>query len=205
MSAAAWVLATLLLALPALALGWVDPEHPDALHAALIWQRAHAIDEPWRLVTAAWVHGSALHLGANLLGAALVAALGLAAGCGRREAAAWLLAWPLTQAALLLDPRLHWYIGASGVLHAGVAVAAVSLLWTPRRLVGAALLLGLLAKVLSESPWWASSVPAPMLGVAVAPLAHAAGAVAGAACALLLQRLAGSRSTKQEPPSLRSS
>jgi hypothetical protein len=74
------------------------------------------------------------------------------------------------------------------VLHAGVAVAAVSLLWTPRRLVGAALLLGLLAKILSESPWWTSAAPAPMLGVAVAPLAHAAGAVAGAACALLLLR-----------------
>lgn len=187
-SGAAWVAVVLLVLLPALALGWTDPDHPDALHATLIWQRAHALDQPWRLVTAAWVHGSALHLAVNLLGGLLVAALGLAAGCDARAARAWLLAWPLTHALLLVDPRLTWYLGASGVLHAGVAVAAVGLLWTPRRMVGAALLLGLLAKIVSESPWWASSVPAPMLGVAVAPLAHAAGAVAGAVCALGLAR-----------------
>lgn len=185
---AAWVAAALLMLLPALALGWTDPDRPDALHAALIWQRAHALDQPWRLVTAAWVHGSVLHLGVNLLGGVIVAALGLAAGCDARAARAWLLAWPLTHALLLVDARLTWYLGASGVLHAGVAVAAIGLLRTPRRLVGAALLLGLLAKIVSESPWWASSVPAPMLGVAVAPLAHAAGAVAGAACALACAR-----------------
>ena len=80
----------------------------------------------------------------------LVAVLGLAAGCDRRAAAAWLLAWPLTQAALLLDPRLQWYAGASGVLHAGVAVAAAGLLRTPRRLVGVATHRGELAHLAAE-------------------------------------------------------
>ncbi|MDQ2927527.1 MAG: hypothetical protein M3R22_05085, partial [Pseudomonadota bacterium] len=39
---------------------------------ALEWQPALAWREPWRAWSAAWVHYSALHLGANLVGCLLV-------------------------------------------------------------------------------------------------------------------------------------
>jgi len=48
------------------------------------------------------------------------------------------------------------------------------------RLVGAALLAGTLAKVLLEAPWDLALRPSAMLGIQVAPLAHACGVTAGA-------------------------
>ncbi|OYU93368.1 MAG: hypothetical protein CFE45_20935 [Burkholderiales bacterium PBB5] len=139
------------------------------------------------MVTAAWVHLSGLHLAANLAGTALVAALGVAAGCGQRAAFAWALAWPLTHLALLAQPALAFYGGLSGVLHAGVAVAAWQLLRAERgvrRAIGAALLIGLVAKVLAESPWAGPLRQVPGWDIPIAPLAHTAGALAGWLCAL---------------------
>src|SRR5204863_6118238 len=81
------------------------------------WQPARWTVEPWRLVTAAWLHLSQYHLAANLAGTLLVALLGQVARLPPRAALAWLLAWPCTQALLLLRPALQHYAGLSGVLH----------------------------------------------------------------------------------------
>lgn len=150
--------------------------------AWLDWQPALAATEPWRAVTAALVHWSPLHLGANLAGAAVVAAFGRAAALPPRATLAWALAWPITQLALLAQPALAHYGGLSGVLHAGVAVAAVHLLARPgrARAIGAAVLAGLVAKLLWERPWAGPLAHPAGWDIAVAPLAHAAGAVAGA-------------------------
>jgi rhomboid family GlyGly-CTERM serine protease len=153
----------------------------------LNWQPALAVTEPWRAVTAAWVHLSPLHLVANLAGTAVVAALGLAAGCGRRAAVAWALAWPLTQLGLLAQPALSAYGGLSGVLHAAVAVVAWQLLREAagqRRAIGAVLAAGLLAKLLLEAPWLGPLRQVPGWDIAIAPAAHASGALAGWLCAL---------------------
>src|SRR5664280_3066833 len=112
---------------------------------SLDWQPALVWREPWRAWTAAWVHYSALHLLANLVGGLVVVAFGIAARVPRRAAFAWLAAWPLTQAGLSLRPDLAHYGGLSGVLHAGVVVVAVHLIVEARgarRWVGSA---GLLA------------------------------------------------------------
>lgn len=155
---------------------------------ALDWQPARALADPWRAFSAVFVHYSALHLAANLAGALLVGALGQAARLPLASLAAWLAAWPLTQFGLLLQPELLHYGGLSGVLHAGVAVAAVHLLWRGerrRRQIGAALLAGLLLKVASEAPW-AEALRYPSgWDIAVAPLAHASGALMGLLCALI--------------------
>lgn len=164
------------------------------LPAALLdWQPARAAAEPWRAFSGAFVHWSAAHLAANLLGAAVVAALGIAARLPWPAALAWALAWPLTQAGLLLQPALAHYGGLSGVLHAGVAVAAVWLLVREagtRRALGAAIAAGLLIKIVLEEPWGpALRAPTGLLNggwdIATAPLAHATGAVAGVICATL--------------------
>lgn len=162
--------------------GWLLPA------AGLDWQPSLAAGEPWRLWTAAFVHWSPLHLGANLAGCAVLAGFGMAAVVPQRAALAWLLAWPLTHAALLAQPALAHYGGLSGVLHAGVAVVAVVLLARPgrARAIGAAVTAGLLAKLLLERPWAGPLSHPAGWDIAVAPLAHAAGAAAGALCALAL-------------------
>ena len=123
---------------------------------------------------------SALHLVANLAGAALVGALGFVARVPRRSVRAWLFAWPLTHLALLARPDLTHYAGLSGVLHAGVAVVAVHLIATARglrRAIGVALLAALALKVASETPWAAEALRHPAgWDIAIAPFAHASGA-----------------------------
>ncbi len=154
--------------------------------ALLDWQPALAASEPWRAFSAAFVHWSPMHLGANLAGAAVVAALGWAARLPWPYALAWATAWPLTQAGLLAQPALAHFGGLSGVLHAGVAVAALALLLHERGLrrgLGAVVLAGLAAKVLLEAPWGPPLRAGDGWDIAVAPVAHASGALAGLACA----------------------
>lgn len=159
----------------------------------LDWQPALALSQPWRAVTAVAVHYSGLHLGANLVGAALVAALGAVAGVPARMVWAWAVAWPLTQWGLLLKPELLHYGGLSGVLHAGVAVASLYLVMCgarAQRWIGAAILAGTCIKVLGETPWGAPLRHGGGWDIAVAPLAHATGLVAGVLCAAVAQGLA---------------
>ena len=149
------------------------------------WRR----DQPgqvWRWWTAALVHWNTLHLLANLAGTAAVAWLGWAARLPAGAALAWLLAWPLTQVLLWLADAPARYAGLSGVLHAGVAVAAVYLLLQAAALrwIGGALAVGLLVKIASETPWQAAVVASTDWGFPVAVAAHASGAVAGAAVAV---------------------
>jgi rhomboid family GlyGly-CTERM serine protease len=151
--------------------------------SALDWQPTRAWREPWRWWSAAFVHWSTMHLAVNVLGAAVVVAWGWAARVPVRGALAWAAAWPLTHLALLAQPRLAHYGGLSGVLHAGVAVAAVWLSVRERgarRALGAAVLVGLTLKVALEAPWRGTLQVLPPWDFAVAPLAHAAGAAAGA-------------------------
>ena len=179
----AWSVLAVALALGA-ALGW-SVDRP-----ALDWQPALAAAQPWRAVTAVFVHYSALHLAANLAGALLVSALGHAVPMPPRGVLAWLAAWPLTQWGLLLQPDLLHYGGLSGVLHAGVAIVAVHLIFagTPaRRRIGAVILAVLCAKVIHETPWQGPLRHPPGWDIAVAPLAHATGLAAGAICAIVAE------------------
>ena len=178
-----WTLLAALLAGLALIGWWLPP-------AALDWQPARAATEPWRAFSAVAVHYSGLHLGANLAGAVLVGAVGWAAGVPRRCSLAWLCAWPLTQVGLLSEPALLHYGGLSGVLHAGVAVAALHLLWRAvgrRRLIGLAVLLVLVLKVLLEAPWGPPLRYPAGWDIAVVPLAHACGLLAGIVCGALAE------------------
>ena len=185
-SALAWLAMAALLGIGAL-LAWPVP------HTRLDWQPALALSQPWRAFTAVAVHYSGLHLGANLAGTVLVAALGVVAQVPARMVWAWVAAWPLTQLGLLLKPELLHYGGLSGVLHAGVAVASMYLVMCgarPRRWLGAAILAGTCIKVLSETPWGAPLRHGQGWDIAVAPLAHATGLLGGVLCAAVAQGLA---------------
>lgn len=193
----AWLGVGALLVLPSLLIA----PRPGLARLALAWVPGLAGDEPWRCWSAAWVHLSPQHLLANLAGAALVLLLGWVARLPRQAAWAWALAWPLTHLGLWLQPELLRYGGLSGVLHAGVAVAAVALLRQAPlrrdRVLGALLLAGLGAKVLGERVWAHTLVTPPGWDIAVAPFAHASGTVCGALAALVLVR---SRPWTPAPP-----
>ena len=151
------------------------------------WQPARWGAEPWRWWTAAFVHLSPLHLWGNLAATALIAAFGVSGAMPPRAAGAWFAAWPLTHLGLLSMPELRHYGGLSGLLHAGVAVAAVQLAVSRtglQRWIGVATLVAVAAKVLSETPWRAAVQVSPQWDIPVAPIAHLTGAVAGLLCGL---------------------
>jgi rhomboid family GlyGly-CTERM serine protease len=183
---ALWLLICVGLGLAALLAWWVERTLID-------WQPQRAWPELWRWWSAALVHWTPMHLGANLLATALVAAYGWAARVPGVVALAWVASWPFTHLALLAKPELLHYGGLSGVLHAGVAAATV---WLVMRCQGAArtigwmMLVGQSVKLLVEQPWGAALHAPSELDVAVAPLAHASGSIAGALLALLALRLA---------------
>ena len=177
----AWAGVAILLGVCALA-GWAVPRE------AIDWQPALALREPWRALTAVGVHYSATHLAGNLAGVALAGLFGVVARVPVRLAWAWLAAWPATQLGLLIRPDLAHYGGLSGVLHAGVAVIVTFLLVTgtrAQRWVAGTVLLGLCAKLLGESPWGPALRHPAGWDIAIAPLAHTTGAIAGATCALI--------------------
>lgn len=148
----------------------------------LDWQPALVASQPWRVLTAALVHWTPIHLGANLAGCAVLALLGWRGGLGQREALAALIALPPTQLGLLLRPELQHYAGLSGALHALAAIAALTL-FTRRsrdRFIGAALVVGLVVKLSIEHPLGPVLRDTPGFDFPVAPFAHLTGAIAGA-------------------------
>jgi rhomboid family GlyGly-CTERM serine protease len=193
---AAWLAFAALLAAGSLLAWWLPANFID-------WQPELAAHEPWRAFTAAFVHWSEAHLIGNLLAAAVVAALGRAGQLPLRATVAWLVAWPLTQCGLLLQPALAHYGGLSGVLHAGVAVGTLWLVvqstghaQARQRGVAAAMLCGLLVKVLLEEPWGTPLRSSSGWDIAIAPLAHATGTGAGLLCASLALLSARPQSTR---------
>lgn len=152
---------------------------------ALAW-RADSPWSVWRWYTAAGVHWTAWHLGANLAGLALLAWLGASARLPSGAAWAWFAAWPLTQAPLMFVRHLDAYGGLSGVLHAGAVIAGTFMLFRGRsahRYIGGGVLAGVALKLWLEAPWQAPLQADTAWGFPVAVVAHAAGALAGLACA----------------------
>jgi rhomboid family GlyGly-CTERM serine protease len=179
-----------LLLVPATLMGVADPLSREVLS----WRPTQAWSEPWRWWSAAWVHLSAMHWLANLLGALLLALFGWLLNPPRVAAWAWAMAWPLTHLSLLLQPQLQRYGGLSGVLHAGVAVCATGLCLGGRsvgeRWLGAAVMAGLLLKVMLEQPWAGPLIEVVGWDIAIAPLAHASGVFWGTLLGTVVFRFA---------------
>lgn len=182
---ATWWWAASCALLAALAL-WLHLASPWAL-TQLDWQPRLARDEPWRWWSAALIHWSDGHLWGNLLALLLLGVLGHQMRLPRNAVLAWLTAWPFIHLALLVQPGLAHYAGLSGVLHAGMSVAAVWAVGTlapEGRRVGWLLLAGLAIKLAWEEPW-EGTLRHIQGGWGTAPLVHASGALVGVVSALL--------------------
>lgn len=186
-AALSWIAVALLIAVPAGLVGILPLQGVPMLVRAA----PPGPESVLALWSAAWVHLGEAHLRLNLLACGALAVCGGLAGVTPRASLAWLLSWPLTHALLLLEPRLQWYAGASGVLHAGVAVLAVALFLGGRR-AGGALLMGVLVVKLARD--LSQGYPVALQAASAMPVAtvsHLAGAAAGLLCALVLLRVAG--------------
>jgi rhomboid family GlyGly-CTERM serine protease len=152
------------------------------------WQRLRyersalvAGDEAWRLVSGHLIHYDWVHLGWNIAGLALVAAL-----FGRQLGwRAWLLVLVASTIAidlgfLLLQPELEWYVGFSGVLHGMLAAALVWSLALRPDAITLLVAVVLAAKLLYEHLVGPLPFTAQTLGVSVVHAAHTYGAVGGA-------------------------
>lgn len=162
-----------------------------AAGAVLEYRRALALEQPWRLLTAHFVHINWTHALVNCAAWWAVARLFAPDLSARRQALALLCGMFAVDAALLLlHPLLAWYRGLSGALHALYFCGAT--VWLARACpparVSALIPLAMLAagwvKVLIEQPSGALAPFAPWLGAPVAPQAHLAGAVGGAVLGL---------------------
>ena len=184
-----WAALSLLLALPSLAFEPVPlalpPEFWPPELARLVLRPDQGGHQPlWSWWTTAWLHGSEAHLWRNLFGAGLILLLGVLSDANRQDALAWLLAWPLTQVGMLMEPHLSSYVGLSGVLHAGVVIVGLANLHHPRRAAnraaGIVLLAWVAGKLFMENPWAHALVLSEASAINVAPWAHLSGALAGA-------------------------
>lgn len=155
---------------------------PWALHPTLGWNQS-----AWTYWTCVWLHANNMHLISNLAGLGITLAWGWLFRLDLTAAIAWFIAWPITHLLLvLLDPHLASYYGLSSVLHAGLSIAASSLILRPRddgpphqATIGIALLGLLLIKCWLENPHFQSIIPRADLGMNVAPLSHWAGTISG--------------------------
>jgi rhomboid family GlyGly-CTERM serine protease len=156
---------------------------------ALEWRPSLLWQQPWRWWSAAFVHYSTVHWVGNFTGLALTAAFGWVSRVPLRAAIAWCVAWPLTHLAFLwMAPGLMHYGGLSGVVHAGVAIVITQVLITGtrgQRAVVATVLVGLIAKIATETPWRAPVQYLEGWDIGIAPIAHVTGVLSGTLCLLV--------------------
>jgi rhomboid family GlyGly-CTERM serine protease len=163
-----------------------------AAGSMLEYRRGLLAGEPWRLLTAHFVHINWTHALANAVAWLVLAQLFAAQINARRH---WLTiavaAATVSGALAAFYPAIEWYRGASGVLHAlffagATAMLLGALLRPPPRALALplALLAGGWAKVALELPHGAFTPYAAWLGATTVPQAHLLGAIAGTAVGL---------------------
>ena len=160
--------------------------------AALEYRNTNLVTEPWRWLTAHFVHVNWQHALINAVALWVVARLFALDLTPSRQLWALLTAALAISACLaLIYPTIAWYRGLSGALH-GLFFAG-STLWLikakPRRFqqlwLPSALFFGGWVKVALEQPGGATTPYAEWLGAGVVPQAHLLGAACGTLLGLL--------------------
>jgi rhomboid family GlyGly-CTERM serine protease len=158
---------------------------------ALEYRRALLASEPWRLITGHLVHVNGQHAVVNALALLVVARLFAPDLSARRQLSVLLVAaFAISLALAAFYPRIAWYRGLSGVLHALFFAGSAAWLMRPgprslRTLwLPAALYFGGWVKVALEQPAGDALPHADWLGAAVVPQAHLIGAACGSVLGL---------------------
>lgn len=136
--------------------------------------------EAWRLVTGHLVHADAAHFGWNALGVLLVGFL----FARDYPPAQWLVVLFASVVAidlgfLLLEPRLEWYVGFSGVLHGWMAAGLVAWLHRSRDALTWLVAALFAAKLAWEHHAGALPFTAGSMSLPVVYEAHSYGAIGG--------------------------
>ena len=158
----------------------------------LEYRNANSIDEPWRWLTAHFIHVNWQHALINAVALWVVARLFAPDLTPTRQLSALIVAALVVSAGLAVCyPTIGPYRGLSGALH-GLFFAG-SALWLikarPRRLrelwLPSALFFGGWIKVVLEQPGGSTTPYAEWLGASVVPQAHLFGAACGTVLGLL--------------------
>jgi rhomboid family GlyGly-CTERM serine protease len=164
---------------------------PVEWQIALRWDAQTWSDAPWTCWSASLTHLSDTHLLVNVLALLCLAIIGAHTGCGRAEALAVLMAWPLSTGLLLMWPQVQFYAGFSGLNHALalviIAQSAIHLI-VKREFSAIAFLLALMlmSKMIWEQGWQVPLRPDLSWGFVVVQAAHVTGVLAaGMAVALV--------------------
>lgn len=149
--------------------------------AVLRYERLAVLQgEVWRLVTGHLVHADAAHFGWNVVGVLLVGVL----FAREYSPAQWLVVLCASVVAidlgfLLLEPRLEWYVGFSGVLHGWMAAGLVAWLHRSRDPLTWLVVALFVAKLAWEHYAGALPFTAESLSLPVVHEAHTYGAIGG--------------------------
>lgn len=158
---------------------------PVEWQIAMRWHAQSWGHAPWTLWTASLTHLSDTHVLVNVLALVCLAIIGTHTGCGRLEALAVLVAWPLSTALLLIWPQVQFYAGFSGLNHALalVIIAQSAMYLIVKRefsVIAFLLALMLLSKIIWEQAWQVPLRPDASWGFAVVQAAHLTGLLAAA-------------------------
>lgn len=145
----------------------------------LAYRRSTGFGQPWRWLSAHFVHLGWRHTLMNAAALGLLAALVGRLASPRYWGAIYIVGSLVISLALwLFEPGLERYVGASGVLHA-IAAAGGVLLFTSQKLEGLLLSGGVAAKIIWELLAGANSATASWIGGNIIFEAHVAGALFG--------------------------
>lgn len=185
-----WLLVCAMHGVASMMLWWAR----EGMQEAMTWRTLGWQEQPWTLWTSAWVHMNTPDLIGRQLALGALTAFAWVIRPDWRCTLAWLLAWPLTQASLLLWPQIGYAVGLSGLLHAGAMVLAVHLMLKRMaipnaRRWGGLLAFGLLLKLALERGWSYPVVWDPGNNMSVVQAAH----LSGVAWGLLAGGLVGGR------------
>lgn len=145
----------------------------------LAYRRSAGFAQPWRWLSAHFVHLGWRHTLMNTAALALLAALVGRLASPRYWCLVYIVgALVISFSLWMLEPGLERYVGASGVLH-GIAAAGGVLLFTNQKLEGLLLSGGVAAKIIWELLAGANSTTAAWIGGNIIVEAHATGALFG--------------------------
>ena len=154
-----------------------------------IYLQSLILQQPWRILTAHWVHVGWIHCVMNLLALWCLPLIFPEVKTKQLLVASIVLPIFLSLNFYLIYPNLHGYAGFSGVLHGLYTLAGLnSLKHFKTGKFALIVLIGIIFKLLGEVYWSEYSMTAQLIGHAVFIQAHQWGAVFGAMLYLIFQQ-----------------